>query len=368
MIMDKIKIGITVGDINGVGLETVIKTLSNPKILSYCIPVIYGSSKVVSYHKNIVKPEEFQYMNLRTAHKLSPDRTNIVNCWIENVNITLGTATEDGGKYAHISLDRAVQDLKEGLIDVIVTSPVNKYAMQIVGFPYTGQTGYLSEKSSTSESLMLMVSDHLKVGMVTEHIPLSEVSPSLSRELIIVKLKVLNSSLKRDFGLEKPIIAVLGLNPHAGDNGIIGNQEEELIHPAVVEMKKKGILVSGPYASDGFFGSGEYRKFDAVLAMYHDQGLIPFKTLSFGEGVNYTAGLDFVRTAPDHGTGYKIAGKNEANPSSFRKALFMAMDIYQNRGTFDRWHSNPLKKKELNVEPETEVGSGDPFLEQERLS
>lgn len=366
--MDKVRIGITVGDINGIGLETVIKTLSNPKILSYCVPVIYGSSKIVSYHKNIVKPEEFQYQNLRTAIKLSPDRINIVNCWIENVNITLGAATKDGGKYAYISLDRAVQDIKEGLIDVLVTSPVNKYAMQMVGFGYPGQTAYLTENSSSSESLMFMVSDPLKVGMVTEHIPLAEVSQSLSKELIIRKLKLLNSSLKRDFGLEKPIIAVLGLNPHASDNGLIGDQEEKFIHPAVVEMKKKGVLVSGPYASDGFFGSGEYRKFDAVLAMYHDQGLIPFKTLSFGEGVNFTAGLDFVRTSPDHGTGYSIAGKSEADPSSFRKALFMAMDIYHNRLTYDEWHSNPLKKEELKVEPETETGPGDSFLEQEGLS
>ncbi len=343
--MGKPKIGISIGDINGIGLEVVLKTLSNPKILDICIPIIYGSSKVVSYHKNIVSID-FQFHGTRSCDRLHTDRVNIVNCWQESVNITLGKPSEQSGQYAILSLEAAVKDLKAGLIDALVTAPINKNAMKMADFPFPGHTEYLSQSLGGGESLMLMVNDDLRIGLATNHLPLGEVTPTLTKELIISKLQIFEQSLKADFGMERPTIAVLGLNPHAGDEGVLGEEEEKMIRPAVVEMKKKGMLTMGPFPADGFFGSGQYRKFDGILAMYHDQGLIPFKLLSFGNGVNYTAGLSAVRTSPDHGTAYDLAGKNEADPSSFRNALFTAIDISRNRQQYEEMTSNPLVKKE----------------------
>lgn len=353
MQMSRIKVGITVGDINGVGLEVIIKALYPRKMLDLCQPVIYGASKIVSYHKNIVKYNDFAFHSLQDATRLHQKKVNVINCWQDNVNITLGKATEEGGRFAHISLDRAVRDLKEGLIDVLVTAPINKKAMQLSSFPYPGHTEYL-EKELGGRGMMMMVSDTLRVGLVTGHIPLNQVPEAITKELVTKKLNLLVKTLKVDFGIERPTVAVLGLNPHAGDEGVIGNEELELIRPLIIESKKQGNLVMGPFPSDGFFGSGTYRKFDGVLAMYHDQGLIPFKTLSFNDGVNYTAGLSHVRTSPDHGTAYDLAGKNSADPSSLRKAIYLAVDVYRNKRMYQEdVRQEPVQEKE--PEPSKEI-------------
>ena len=352
--MKKLKIGISIGDINGIGLEVILKALLHERITEICTPVIYGSSKVVSYHKNIIE-DEVEFNSTRSADKIYNDRVNIVNCWQENVNITLGKASEQSGQYARMSLEAATRDLKEGLVDALVTAPISKEAMHLAGFPFPGHTEYLAQELGPDQSLMFMVNDGLRIGLATNHLPLQEVAGTLNKELIMEKLQVMNNSLKVDFGLERPSIAVLGLNPHAGDGGVLGGEEESFIRPAVVELKKKGMLVMGPFSADGFFGSGQFRKFDAILAMYHDQGLIPFKALSFGSGVNFTAGLSRVRTSPDHGTAFDLAGKNSADPSSFRKALFLAMDIAQNRILYNELHADALKKREDMLGQEDEI-------------
>jgi len=269
---------------------------------------------------------------------------NLINCWQENVTINLGTATEDGGKYAHISLDRAVQDLKAGLIDALVTSPINKKAMSMANFPYKGHTDYLGSVFTDNPPLMLMVSEDLRVAVLTHHIPLSEVAQHVTRENISKTLEILHKALVQDFDIEKPVIAVLGLNPHASDEGVIGNEEELIIRPAIIEAKKNGFFVSGPYPPDGFWGSGKWKKFDAILCMYHDQGLIPFKMHSFGHGVNVTVGLPFVRTSPDHGTAFDIVGTNTANESSFRADLYLALDMALNRKEYVEMRKNKLEK------------------------
>jgi len=343
--MSKLKIGISIGDINGIGLEVILKTLSNRKITELCVPVIYGSSKIVSYHKNIVGIEEFKFQSLRTADKVHTDKINIVNCWQENVNITLGKVSDAGGNYALVSLKRSVEDLQRGLIDVLVTAPINKKSMELANFKYPGHTEFLMDEFNAKECLMFMVSDELKVGLVTNHEPLAKVGSLITKERILKKLKILHDTLKIDFGIEKPTIALLGLNPHAGDNGAIGSEEDTIIRPAVIEAKKKGVLAFGPFAADSFFGSNNYRKYDAVLAMYHDQGLIPFKAMTFGTGVNYTAGLPIIRTSPDHGTGFDIVGQNLADPTSFRQAIFKAIDLHRNRKSYMEMHENPVTKR-----------------------
>ena len=347
--MDKIKIGISVGDINGIGLEVILKSLSE-RITDFCIPVIYCSTKIVAYHKNIVGAESFQFNSTTSAHKLRFDRINVVNCWQDDVNITLGKLSETGGKYAGISLEQATNDLQEGLIDALVTAPINKKAMQMVGFGFPGHTEFLTARFNVSNSLMLMVSDTLRVGLVTNHLPIKDIADVITKEKVALKLNLLNNTLRKDFGLERPTIAVLGLNPHAGDDGAIGQEEEEFIRPAIIEAKKKNVLAMGPFPADGFFGSGQYKKFDGILAMYHDQGLVAFKALTFGSGVNFTAGLPFVRTSPDHGTGYDIAGTNSADHSSFLQALFLALDISRNRKEFHDAHRNRVVKSEKTSE------------------
>ena len=342
--MATIRAGITIGDINGIGLEVIIKTLAHPSILQLCTPVIYGSSKVVSYHKNIVNPAEFTFHSTTGADKIYQQKINVVNCWQDNINIALGKETEEGGKIAHIALDRAVRDLKDGLIDVLVTAPISKQAMQMAGFQFPGHTEYLAHEAGGKEVMMMMVSPGLRVGFVTSHVSLSGVSPLITKERIKSKLDILIESLKIDFGIARPVIAVLGLNPHAGESGKIGREEEEIIRPAIIEAKKSGDLIMGPYAADGFFGAMHHRKFDAVLAMYHDQGLIPFKMLHFQDGVNFTAGLPYVRTSPDHGTAFEIAGKNEADPSSFRAALFTALDVYRSRDRHQKDTAHAVRK------------------------
>lgn len=344
-----IKIGISIGDINGIGLEVVLKTLHHKDILNICTPVIYGSAKIVAYYKNLTKLNDFQFQGVQDAKSIKVGRYNVINCWKEQANITPGTVNEVGGKYAKLSLEAAVIDLKEGLIDGLVTAPINKKAMNLAKFPHPGHTEFLAKQLS-GESLMLMVNDNLRVGLVTAHIPVQDVAKSISKELIINKLKIMNETLRMDFGIEKPNIAVLGLNPHAGDDGVIGKEEIDIIRPAIVECKKNKIMAFGPFPADGFFGSNQYQKYDAILAMYHDQGLVPFKTLSFGRGVNYTAGLNRVRTSPDHGTGMDIAGKNIANPDSFRQALFTALDVIRNRKDFTEMNMNPISRKKMQKE------------------
>lgn len=350
--MDKIRIGISVGDINGIGLEVILKTLTDSRVLDFCTPVIYGSSKVVSYHKNIVGNPEFPYQNQRTAERLYSDKINIVNCWNDNVNITLGKISDVGGKYAMISLDAAVQDLKSNYIDALVTAPINKKAMAMAGFGYVGHTEFLSHSFDNSSYLMLMVGDSMRVGLVTEHVPIHAVAQLITKERIIEKIKILNRTLTLDFAIERPTIAVLGINPHAGDDGVIGDEDDTIVRPAIVEMKKGGMLVMGPYPADGFFGSGKHNKFDGILAMYHDQGLTPFKALTFSSGVNYSAGLPIVRTSPDHGTAYDIAGQNQADPESFRKALFLAIDIARNRKEYFDLKSNAVEKIHFEADDE----------------
>ncbi|MBL7817454.1 MAG: 4-hydroxythreonine-4-phosphate dehydrogenase PdxA [Saprospiraceae bacterium] len=342
--MEKLKIGISIGDLNGIGLEVILKTVSDERILKLCTPILYGSSKVVSYHKNIVQVE-FPFANIRTTEEAEDGKVNVVNCWNENVNITLGKIGEAGGKYALRALEAAVQALKEEEIDALVTAPINKKAMAMAGFTHVGHTEYITEQLEAKESLMLMVNDGLRVGLVTNHLPLSKVAENVTREKILSKLTILNQTLKVDFNIERPTIAVLALNPHAGDEGTIGMEEEETIRPAIDMAKERGMMAFGPFPADGFFGSGQHAKFDGILAMYHDQGLVAFKALSFGDGVNYTAGLSGVRTSPDHGTAFEIAGKNVADPSSFRKALFLALDIAKNRRLHAEMTANPLKSR-----------------------
>jgi 4-hydroxythreonine-4-phosphate dehydrogenase len=342
--MAHIRVGITIGDFNGIGLEVIIKTLAHPSITQLCTPVIYGSAKVVSYHKNIVDPPEFNFHSTATADKIYQQKINVVNCWQDNVNIALGKETEEAGRFAHTSLDRATQDLKDGHIDVLVTGPISKNSMKMADFPYPGHTEFLANAFGIKDALMMMVADQMRVALVTSHLPLQKVPSSLTKELIRSKLDLLIKSLDVDFGISQPVIAVLGLNPHAGENGHIGKEEEDLIRPVIVEAKKSGDIVMGPYSADGFFGAMRFKKFDAILSMYHDQGLIPFKMLHFQDGVNYTAGLPFVRTSPDHGTAFEIAGKNEADPSSFRAALFAAIDIFKSRERHRKDHANAVKK------------------------
>ncbi len=344
------KIGISIGDINGIGPEVVIKTLVNDYITKRCTPIIYGSSKVMGYHKNIAGDAKFNFVSIDHVDKAEEGKINVLNCWQETVNITLGEATEEGGKCAHIALDKAVDDLKDGKIDALVTAPINKHAMKMANFPYLGHTEFIADKVGADDMLMFMISDNLKVALVTTHIPVADIDESITADVILDKIELLDQSLRVDFGIDRPVIAVLGLNPHAGDEGEIGEKDETDVKPAIQAAKENGILAMGPYPADGFFGSNKYKDYDAILAMYHDQGLIPFKSLSFGEGVNFTGGLDVIRTSPDHGTAYEIAGQNQADPGSFRKAIFAAIDIAQQRKDYEEMHANAIDQVELSEE------------------
>jgi 4-hydroxythreonine-4-phosphate dehydrogenase len=333
--MDKIKLGITCGDINSISLEVILKSLSHEMIFKNIIPVIYGNVKIASYHKNIVNLENLSFNVLAQGEQPRAGRINLVNCWSDNITITLGKATPDGGKYAKMALDKATEDLQRGYVDALVTGPINKQAMKLAGYEYVGHTDYLKANFKVSDCLMMMVSETLKIGLVTDHVPISKVASLITKESVLSKIRIMEASLVKDFGIEKPAIAVLGLNPHAGEEGMLGNEEEEMI----------GIFVSGPYAADGFFGSGQFSKFHGILAMYHDQGLVGFKTLAYYEGVNFTAGLPIVRTSPDHGTAYDLAGKNEANPESMFKAILAAKDIYFGKYNYNKMRENLLKKR-----------------------
>lgn len=338
----KIKLGISVGDINGIGIEVIIKTFLDPQMMDLCTPIVYGSSKTVSSYRKKLDIHDFSFNKIEDVSNANPKQANIIDCWKEEAEIQFGTSTEEAGKYAFLSLEAATKDLVEGKIDALITGPINKDNIQSEEFKFSGHTEYLESKS-TGESIMLMTSENLKVGMVTGHVPVNTIANSLTVDKIFGKIKVLNKSLIQDFAINSPKIAVLGLNPHAGDNGLLGKEESEIITPAINSAKSIGLNVFGPYAADGFFGSGNYKKFDAVLAMYHDQGLIPFKSLSFGSGINFTAGLDIIRTSPDHGVAYDISGKNIANEQSFRSAVFLAIDIVRNRKMDVEINDNPLK-------------------------
>jgi len=339
---NKVKIGISVGDINGVGLEVIIKTFLDNQMMDLCTPIVYGSSKTVSLYRKAIDIQDFSFNKIKTPDEANAKKANLIDCWEEEVQIEFGKSTPNGGEYALTSLEAATKDLVEGNIDALVTAPINKDNIQSESFDFGGHTEYLESKSE-GNALMLMVSENLRVGMVTGHIPVKIVANTLTVDKIFSKIKVLNKALVQDFGVDSPKIAVLGLNPHAGDNGLLGNEEQDIIVPAINSAKSIGLNVFGPYAADGFFGSGNYKKFDAVLAMYHDQGLIPFKSLSFSEGVNFTSGLDIIRTSPDHGVAYDIAGKNIANEQSFRSAIYLAIDVVKNRKLNKEINENPLK-------------------------
>jgi 4-hydroxythreonine-4-phosphate dehydrogenase len=339
---EKIKIGISIGDVNGIGLEIIIKTLSDPQIYNYCTPIVYGHTKVASFYRRLAGINELNFNVIGHASNAQVKRANMINCWEEDVKIEPGIVNKEVGKYSYLSLERATSDLVKGDIDALVTAPINKDNIQSEEFNFPGHTEYLQDKDGAAESLMFLVSDTLRVGVVTGHIPIAKVATSISAEKIVSKLKLMNTSLQNDFWIRKPKIAVLGLNPHASDNGLIGDEEQTTIAPAIEQAREQDVLAFGPYAADGFFANGTYLQFDAVLAMYHDQGLIPFKQIAFESGVNFTAGLKFVRTSPDHGTAFDIAGKNEASEVSFREAMFTAIHIVKHRLESAELAENPL--------------------------
>lgn len=344
-----VRVGISIGDMNGIGLEVILKTFEDHQILELCTPIIFASNKLVSFQrKHFNTMTNFQGIESVTA--ALEGKLNVVNCWKETPTVNFGEETEEGGNFAFLSLQAAVEALKAGDIDVLVTAPINKNNIQSNDFHFPGHTDYLA-KELEGNSLMFLVSEELKVGLMTDHVPLKEVSSLITEELIMEKARLMNESLVKDFRLQRPKIAVLGINPHCGDKGVIGKEDDEVLRPALKKLYfEDNILVFGPFAADSFFGSQTYRNYDAVLAPYHDQGLIAFKTLAFGSGVNYTAGLNKVRTSPDHGTAYEIAGKGIADPESFRHAIFMAIDVFRNREEYAELTKNPLKVRTLELD------------------
>jgi 4-hydroxythreonine-4-phosphate dehydrogenase len=331
MSQQKPRIGVTLGDLNGIGPEVVIKALSDPRLLTIVTPIIYGSSRVISFYKKQLNIEEFNYTQVKTKGQFAYKNVNVVNCWEDALEINPGKATPEGGKAAVAALKCACEEMKEGYLDGLVTGPLDKKLAHTEEFPFKGHTEYLTQFFGSSNSLMFMISDSLRVGVVTEHVPLQQVSALITRERIEAKLIIMENSLKKDFGISKPKIAILGLNPHAGDGGLIGLEDEQIIKPLVNDYRNKGKLVFGPFPADGLFGSSQYTKYDGILAMYHDQGLIPFKAIAFETGVNFTAGLPIVRTSPDHGTAFGLAGKNQASEVSIREAIYKAGDIFRQR-------------------------------------
>jgi 4-hydroxythreonine-4-phosphate dehydrogenase len=335
-------IGITTGDVNSISVEVIIKTLADSRINDYCVPVVYGSPKVMSYWKKQLGFGEFNLHIAKSFDQIHLKKSNILVCWEEEIEIKPGEITEQAGKYAFKSLEMATRDAKDGKIDALVTGPLNKHNVNSASLPFTGHTEYLAQQAGTQDFIMMLLSTDIKVGLVTGHVPVSEIASKINKELILKKLRTMQKSLQKDFSITKPKIALLGLNPHAGDNGLLGKEDKEIIAEAVKQAQAENIVAYGPYSADGFFGSRQFHQFDAVLAMYHDQGLIPFKYLAFDDGVNYTAGLPFVRTSPDHGTAYAIAGKNQASETSFRNALYTAIDIVRTRNENIELKTNPL--------------------------
>ena len=340
---DKIKVGISIGDLNGIGSEIVLKTFEDIRMMELCTPVVFASAKTITFIKKKLKIE-IAFQGIDEASQAIDNKFNVVNVWKENVNINFGEETPEAGKYAFLSLQAATSALKEGDIDVLVTAPINKHNIQSEEFKFPGHTDYLA-KELGGDSLMFMITDTLKVGLLTDHVAVKDVATAITPQLIEKKIKTIYRTLQQDFRIDQPRIAVLGINPHSGDNGVIGKEDEEIMKPTLEKIRNSGKLVFGPYSADSFFGSGNYKNFDAVVAAYHDQGLIPFKTLSFGNGVNFTAGLSKVRTSPDHGTAYEIAGKNQADHHSFKEAVFKGMDIFRSREEYTELTQNVLKKQ-----------------------
>ncbi len=340
-----VRVGISIGDPNGIGLEVILKGLSDRRMLEHITPVIYGSSQVVSYHQNTLGLKDLPVDTIEDVEKAKPGRINLLNCWEEDVKLRLGKESRETGKYAILSFKAAVEDLANSKADVLVTAPFSKHAVQSDDFDFPGHTEYLARYSNMDEALMFMVSEGLRVGVVTGHVPLEQVPGMITEGRLTSKLELMLSSLERDIGIRKPKVAVLGLNPHAGDHGLLGRQEKDVIIPVLERMREQGHVVNGPFPADGFFGSSELGKYDGVLAMYHDQGLAPFKALSFDRGVNFTAGLPVIRTAPDHGTAFNIAGKDQASPTSFRNAVLLACDIFEQRRFERAVSADPLQSQ-----------------------
>lgn len=341
-----IKVGITQGDINGIGYEVILKTFSDIRMAELCTPIIYGSAKIAAYHRKAMELQSINFNQIGKASDAAQNKVNIITCVSDDIKIELGESSPAAGEAAFASLERAVADLKEGVIDVLVTAPINKHNIQRENFHFPGHTEYLEERfgGEGDKSLMILAKDSLRIALVTGHIALADVPQNLTKEKIIDAAERFNRSLLRDFRCDKPRIAILSLNPHAGENGLLGSEENDIIIPAIKALDEKGILCFGPYAADGFFGAGNFTHFDGILAMYHDQGLVPFKTIAMEDGVNFTAGLSIIRTSPAHGTAYAIAGKNQASEESFRQAIYMAIDTYHNRINYDKAYANPLKK------------------------
>lgn len=339
----RIRLGISQGDINGVGYEVILKTFSDSRMFEHCTPVLYGSTKVASYHKKLLAlHQDISFNGIHDAQEAADRKFNVVNLTSEEIKLDVGKLTEVAGEQSRLSLNRACEDLKKGAIDVLVTAPISKKNIQSADFDFPGHTEYLSHQFGCS-SLMIMVCDRIRIGIVTNHLALKDVPTAITHNLLYDKIMLMNESLKRDFGVPMPKIAVLALDPHAGDNGVIGNLDATVVKPVIDEVQSKGVLAYGPYPSDGFFGNSEFNKFDGVLALYHDQGLIPFKLMSFTEGVNFTAGLPYVRTSPAHGTAFDIAGKDKASEQSFRRAVYLACDILRNRKEYDELTADPLR-------------------------
>ena len=341
---ENIIVGISIGDLNGIGSEVVLKTFEDSRMLEFCTPVIFANVKIISFVKKTFESTSAIH-GIDTLEQIVVGKINVLNVWRENVDLNFGVNDDAIGKYAIKSFVTATKALKEGKIDVLVTAPINKYNIQSDEFKFPGHTDYLNQELE-GNALMFMVQDNLRVGLLTDHIPVNDVVSHLTEDLIKQKIETIKQSLIQDFSINKPKIAVLGLNPHAGDGGVIGKEDDTILKPVIKKLFEKGTMVFGPYPADGFFGNSQYEKFDAVIATYHDQGLIPFKTLSFGNGVNYTAGLNKVRTSPDHGTAYDIAGKGIANHNSFKEAVFLAIDIYNSRNQYSEISKKPLKTKE----------------------
>ena len=343
----KPNIGISCGDLNGIGIELIIKAFSDVRVVEHCTPVIFASNKVINFYRKSIPEVNFNYQNTKELNRLSNKQVNVFNCWEEEVTITPGQLNETGGSYAIKSLRAAAEALKQNHIQGLVTAPIHKKNIQSAEFNFTGHTPFFKSFFSAPDVVMMLCSGDFRVALVTEHIPVKEIAQYITREAILSKLNIIHQSLVKDFNIEKPKIAVLGLNPHAGDEGLIGKEEEDIIKPAIKEAKHS-MIVTGPYSADAFFARGYHQRFDAVLAMYHDQGLIPFKTLA-GEGVNFTAGLPVVRTSPDHGTAFDIAGKNRADATSFLAATFECLDIIRRRNEYEDARKNPLRKMTAEV-------------------
>lgn len=327
----KPRIGITMGDFNGIGPEVIIKALSDNRLTNHCTPIVYGSGKVLTKYKRILENEQFNYHQFNAQSYLHEKKVNVVNCWPEHVEVEPGVVTQEAGECAYLALQHSTEDLRNGVIDAVVTAPINKANIQREGFEFPGHTEYYARAFGVADNLMMLCDGDLRVAVVTGHVPLAQAPALITRERVQSKLRILSDTLIKDFGIAKPRIAVLGLNPHAGEDGLLGSEERDVLAPLIRDLRQKGQLIFGPLPADGFFGMMQHQKFDAVLAMYHDQGLIPFKTLAFESGVNFTAGLPIIRTSPDHGTAYSIAGKNQANEEAMRQAIFMAIDLVKRR-------------------------------------